>query len=89
MFIDTINLRKHLEMRQRQKIRFKILTWKSMRSFLFLLFFQMARESINFTTYLVISISKDIHKKFKILTFQINRKYWKVSINIPKIILVN
>ena len=46
----------------------------------------MARESINFTTYLVISISKDIHKKFKILTFQINRKYWKVSINIPKII---
>ena len=54
--------RKYFQMRQCQKIRSKVLTWKSMRNF-FLVFLSGQEKALilqHFWLYIIISISKEI-----------------------------
>ena len=61
-FTPCVKFRKYFEMRQCQKIRFKVLTWKSMSKFFFSFSSGQGKVLIlqHIWLYIIISISKEI-----------------------------
>ena len=67
-FPPCVKFRKYFEMRQCQKIRFKVLTWKSMRKFFKVFLSGQGKLLIlqHIWLYIIISISKEIRPMLRL-----------------------